>query len=121
MAGSADLFAAVDREITIAYAATYLLAGMMIVIALAMIATAIIIAFVGRRPGGYWMVSGVIAFAANLGLEWYLSSKHIFMLAPPLYVEPLLVAAKLTPMFLYSIGLARLAWSLRSRDDVTSS
>ncbi len=110
------MFEAVEREVTIAYAATYATAGMMIVIVLALLATAIITAFFARRPGGYWMLSGVAAFAGYAALSWYFYKHSFLLLNAGIHVTALLTGAKYAPAFLYSIGVFRLACSLRIRD-----
>ena len=121
MSADADLmWETVDREITIALAASYGTIAMITVIVLAALAAAIIVAFVAKRPGGYWMVSGILAFGCELGVQWYVFAHPFLMLNEPLYLEPLLLAVSLLPLFLYSIGLIRLAWSLRRPDESAS-
>ena len=119
MTSQADaMFESTSRSLTIAYGATYATAGMITVIVLALIATAIITAFIARRPGGYWMLSGVVAFAGYAGLAWYYASKPYLLLGADIHVTALLTGAKYVAPFLYSVGMFRLAWSLRKRGAV---
>ena len=76
----------------------------------ALLVGALIVAFRTRRPGGYWMLAGIAMFVVGI--------VHTF-LKPHNYYDPSLIdrafyfLGPVVPFFFFSVGLCRLAWSLR--------
>ncbi len=77
----------------------------------ALVAGALVVAFRARRPGGYWLLTGIATFIAGLAYTFIGPPQNFY--DPSLAEKAFYYLGPVLPFFLFSIGFFRLAWSLR--------
>ena len=114
MSDLSDAYATHDAELWLTYvvSASVPISSILAVVLLGF-GTAVV--FVHKRPGRYWMLAGALVFVA--AFFYYVIFRIYFR--PELLIEHSLLraviakAAPVVPLALFSIGFARLTWSLR--------
>lgn len=86
---------------------------------LALLAGAAVVAFRLRRPGGYWMLTGIATFLAGFAYTFFGPPATIY--DPSLAGKAFYFLGPVVPFFLFSIGFFRLAWSLHRERAAASS